>query len=356
MGYIIVILVLLGIIMFALYLFRCHNEKGRASFAGFLSFCRDKFSKVKMNKKTDDPEGSEKKGEKTWLRRNNTNDIIVELQRQLDSVISERDCIKGQMSALESDWNTRFFALEGNYKNALEEIKVLEAQKERLLDQNKKLQEVARKLYPVSESNVSVPYCQFFADVEKIIRAFFDEVIEVFSDASEPINQTVLDALVSFVDEKSILKKSIAKEWYILLSVSSAVTAEAAKDVEQKDDNESLDYLLRVSFEQYFRPLISSLILLAEKVRENTSADAEKQLALHINDFREDLRIYDINIIYCKSGEILSDVDFEDYEIRIPDALSTARASNYITKVIKYGVNCYRFDCVKDKTIVEMVL
>ena len=148
----------------------------------------------------------------------------------------------------------------------------------------------------------------------------------------------------------------MVKDWLILLSVSSAVTAEAAKDLEHKDDEEAFHYLLKVSFERYFRPLISSLFFLAETVRECLEADRQNRFSLRINDFLEVLRSYDIDVIYCKSGDVLGDVDYDDYEIRTPDFSSVAIAPNCITKVIKYGVNYSGLDCVKDKTIVEMVL
>ena len=339
MTYFFVILIIVLVLLFGYYTFRCVREEKKVSFRGFLLFYKELLSKNKLDT------GSKAKYQALNDKYQIALQDIKRLGKELDNS--------------EVEWRLKIEKLTQELKSVQIDRSNLVAQNTNLLRQNSSLKNVARKLFPVSENKVSEPYCHYFNSIERILFDFYQETVEQVIDTPGSDVSHEIESLVAYVKTENALNKSMVKDWHILLSVSSAVTAEAARDIEYKDDAEVLNYLQRVSFEHYFRPRISSLLYFAETVRMKKEGCLEGRMSIIIKNYLEMLCSCGIEVVYCKSGDQLDCVDFSNFEIVVPEMREMTienLAPNTITKVIKYGINSSRLDCVSDKTIVEMVI
>lgn len=357
----IVIVIIIVALLFGYYVFRSHEKNDMVSLYGFLDFYGDIVSKIgKKDTNRDDVDWdyndtttSSTKSVKTRVRKVSYSKY-VELENQYKLLAEEKKGIEARYRSSEDELQSRIDALTDELRTTHAECAEFMKKTIGLMDQNTKLKEVTRKLYPVSEEKVSRPFCQYFYSIDELVHVFFKNTINMLDCVRDNNHPQVNEALVSFVNTIHELNDSAVIDWINLLSAASAVTAEAAVDMEQKNDEEAFDYLIKVSFEWYFRPLISSVLFLAEYVRENLLEEARNQLSSIINEFLDALRSYDIDVVYYKAGDVLTDSDYNDLEIKVPDVMPVTIAHNSITKVIKYGVNLPKEGCVGDKTIVEM--
>lgn len=348
--------------MFGYYVYRSHEKNDKISFYGFFDFYGEIVSNIGKKDVNGEDSGWDSDTPTSSPQSVQTRDRKVlyskyaELENRYKLLVEEKNGLEVRYRSIEDDLQLKIDALTDELQSTRDECAKLMKKNIVLLEQNTGLKEVARKLSPVSEEKISRPFCQYFNNIDKLVYVFFKDIINVFNTTKDINHPRVNEALVSFVNTVHELNDSVVIDWINLLSVASAVTAEAAVDIEQKNDEEAFDYLIRVSFERYFRPLISSVLLLAECVRENVYEEVHNSLSSIINEFLEALRSYDIDTVYYKSGDVLEDSDYNDLEIKVPDVMPVTKSQNSITKVIKYGINLPKKGCVGDKTIVEMPL
>lgn len=357
----IVIIIIIVALLFGYYVFRSHEKKDTVSLFGFLDFYCDiasKITKRDANRDDVDWDYSDSTTSRAESVRTRVRKVsywkYVELENQYKLLEEEKNELDVRYRSIEDELQSRIDALTDELRTTHAECAKLMKKNIGLLEQNAGLKEVARKLYPVSEEKVSRPFCLYFYSIDELVHVFFKDMISMLNRVRDNNYLQANEALVSFVKTAHELNDSMVIDWINLLSAASAVTAEAAVDIEQKNDEEAFDYLIKVSFEWYFRPLISSVLFLAECVRENLHEEDCNQLSSIINGFLDALRSYDIDVVYYKAGDVLTDSDYNDLEIKVPDVMPVTIAHNSITKVIKYGVNLPKEGCVGDKTIVEM--
>lgn len=349
MRFIAIILLLLVAILFGSYCLSCVKQGTSISGSGFLLFCRDCWDRLC-------------RALKAFGRKDNALSGSVPIEKYVAmkerclALEQEKERALADLSRLERDWNSKYDALRLKLDLAQKGSEELASKNSALQEKVQALKTVARKLYPVSEESVSRPFCQSFQNLDHLILNSFATVVEILNSLEGDCTIPVFEYISAYLEKEESLSRSLTMKWHSLLLTSSAVTAEAASDIENKNDEEILDYLRRVSFEQYFRPKIAAVVLLFEHIRASLSGRAESSVRSVIEDFLSTLRSYDIDVSYCMIGCVLENVNYKDYEIHIPDTAPVGALKNTVVDALNYGVNCKLLDCVGDKTIVEMII
>ena len=350
MGTLLFIFFLLIAVLFGVYCFVCVKQGKSITVLGFLQYIRDLWARLLSFLKSHGGADAEKsKGYVPWEEYEAIKERCSDLER-------EKEKVREALTECERTWDAKYSGLYAELNQEKDRYCELSSMNSDLKEKVKALKEVARKLYPVSEESVSKPFCQFFQNLDHLVLNTFKDVTDILSSMEDGCPIRVFESIASYLETEETLARSTTKKWHSLLLTSSAVTAEAALDIEHKNDEEILGYLTRVSFEQYFRPKIAAVLLLCEHVRASVSGSSESSIRSVVDGFLSTLKSYDIVVPYCKAGDVLDNVDYKDYEIRVPDDSPVGADRNTVLNIIHYGVDYSLADCSDDKTIVEMII
>lgn len=350
MGSLLIIFFLLIAVLFGTYCFVSVKQGRSITVSGFLQYIRNLWARLLGFLKS---RGGDDSGKSKGY-------VPVEefevMEKRCSDLEREKEKASEAMAERERAWNAKYSDLYAELTQMKDRNGELSCLNSDLQEKVNALKEVARKLYPVSEESVSKPFCRFFQNLDHLILNTFQDVTDILGSMEDGCPVPVFESIASYLETEETLARSTTKKWHSLLLTSSAVTAEAALDIEHKNDEEILGYLTRVSFEQYFRPKIAAVLLLCEHVRASVAGNAESSIRSVVDGFLSTLRSYDIFVPYCKAGDVLDNVDYKDYEIRVPDDSPVGANKNTVLNVIHYGVDYSHADCSNDKTIVEMII
>lgn len=359
---VIFILLSLIVIFFGIYSLICISTGTRISLSSFITYCRDIWQHVALvfhgkpesrdNDYSSQPFLQSKMEDETKV----SFASYVALREKYTTLAQEKEEALRQLAQQEDKWSNQLESIRLKYNQSIRDVENLSKQNAYLQKRVLDLKTVAKKLFPVAEDSVAFPFCQFFQHLERIFRSSFSSLVEVICSLDRFETSKAFNSLGSYLNVEDSLGQSQIMQWYVLLVTSSAVTAEAASDIEHKSDEEVLHYLQRIAFENYFRPKIASFLLLCEHIRLNITKEDEASVISIIEDFLLTLETYGIRVIYCRIGAIIDDINYNDIEIHVPDEFDKVSSKNMVTDVIKYGVNCQSFGCEGDQTIVEMII
>lgn len=224
-----------------------------------------------------------------------------------------------------------------------------------LLTANESLQNyenMCSGLFPIDTLEVSMPFCEEFKYLDMIIREAYEKLQYFLSQNFDSCSVETISAISDYEidrNERSCIYQEILS-WYLLAKNISAISKNLAFDILGKMNNEQrLLFLRKHSFEKYFRPQISSLLMLLEFVRYNNRS---KRVEAIIEECLLSLEAQNIRVEYIAIGSILEESRFGAFEIEPSSSEETEKDT--VLKIKKFGVISKSFDCSNDKTIVEL--
>lgn len=362
MRVVIIILLSLFVIFLGIYSLLCYNTGTKITMLGFITYCKKIWLNLTAVFHGKFESSYSNNSSQLFLRSDTTREKMVpfdrfaSLREKYTALAQEKDEAVRQLALQEDKWSNQLENIRLKYNQSLSEIEDLSKHNADLLKRVLDLKKVAKRLIPVAEESVAFPFCQLFQYLERIVRSSFSSLVGIICSLDHFETSKAFISLASYLDVENSLSQSQIMQWYVLLLTSSAVTAEAASDIEHKSDEEVLLYLQRVAFEHYFRPKIASFLLLCECIRSSITNKEEASVSSVIKDFLLTLETYGIRAIYCRIGAIINDINYDDFEIHVPNEFDKVSSKNKVTDVIKYGVNCHTFGCEGDQTVVEMII
>lgn len=355
---VIILLVVCFLVLVVLYIALARKTKHEPSVFGFKKFCSSLPSLIHSSnngskiKPVDDEWGEEETQDKSGSIK--TAREITRLEEEIKSLRCANQQITTYLKEKENELSICEKKWSAAYKN-------LESENEKLQDDNGelnarilKLSAITGKLYPISEYEVAVPFCNFFEELNGILNR------AVISALNLPIDYYTELQISDFLTLINIEEDYLNTEpirWYLLLKSTPAVSMVAAKDIVTKTPDEQLFYLKKHLFLECLRPRISQTMLFLDKTRihhiqHHTSTSGIDSI---IDDCVSTLKTYDISVIHYNTYDILSTERYDLLEIKNAESSQDGNdVENRILSIVKYGVNADFLGENDDKTILEM--
>jgi len=203
---------------------------------------------------------------------------------------------------------------------------------------------------------VSCSFCEEYKQIAKIIDAGIYSILvflETLSRSKEEGSLKLIDEIVELL-RNSLSQESVqhVKQWFYSLDTAKVIKGQAVIDLKSKrSEDTQLTYLRQNAFLDYYRPVLSSLLLVLEHVRY-LSPELSSKATKYIKYINETIKEFGFEVLYIPTGTVYEGDDFSTLDI---NAISNASApSNYVSKVIKIGINSKEFTVPIEKTIIEM--
>lgn len=355
---IVIFLFVCFLVLVVLYIALARKTKHEPSVSGFKKFYSSLPSLIHGSnngskiKSVDDEWGEEETQDKSGSI--NTAREITRLEEEIKSLRYNNQQITSHLKEKESELSICEKKWSAAYKN-------LESENEKLQDDNgelnariSKLTAITGKLYPISEYEVAIPFCNFFDELNGILnRAVVSALnlsIQSYSDLQISDFLTLINIEEDYLHAEPI-------RWYTLLKSTPAVSMVAAKDIVTKTSEEQLLYLKKHLFLECLRPRISQTLLFLDKTRAHLihSHTSTSEIDSIIDDCVSTLNTYDITVIHYNTYDILITTRYDLLEIKNAESSQDGNdVENRILSIVKYGVNADFLGENDDKTILEM--
>lgn len=343
------------LVLVVLYIASARKTKHEPSVSGFIKFCSSLPSLIHSGnndsqiKSVDDEWGEEETQDtsgsiKTAREITRLEEKIKSLKFANQQILKEKE---NELSICEKKWSAA-------YKNLESENEKLQVDNGELNARISKLTAITGKLYPISEYEVAIPFCNFFDELNGILNR---AVISALNLSIQSYSDLQISDFLSLINIEEDYLHAEPISWYTLLKSTPAVSMVAAKDIVTKTPEEQLLYLKKHLFLECFRPRISLTLLFLDKTRAHLihSHNSTSEIDSIIDDCVSTLNTYDITVIHYNTYDILSTTRYDLLEIKNAESSKDGDdEENRILSIVKYGVNANFLGENDDKTILEM--
>lgn len=298
--------------------------------------------------------------------------IIICLWHKLQFVLNIRTTGKDKDTSIASAQN-RINNLEEYIKQIEEQKKTLDNEyselKKRYLTMSSKLNDANKKKAALQQQiddlldnsillsqSVSCSFCEEYKQIARIIDAGTDSILgilETITESKEEKASELNEEVVEFLRDSLFLESAQQiKRWFYSLDSVKVIKGPAVIDLKSKLSEETqLAYLRQNAFQDYYRPVLSSMLLVFEHVRYS-SPEVYSNSTKYINYIIETIKEFGLDVLYIPTGTVYEGDDFASLNIIAVNNVSIP--SNYVSRVIKIGINSREFITPFEKTIIEM--
>ena len=280
------------------------------------------------------------------VSRHSTNNSTEQTKLKLQNTIEELDLSRNKNLIL-TDNIERLESTKNQLQNDICDLK-----------KNYSKQINLKKNQSVLSDVVIYSFCEEFKQINAIIVDFetqiWRELNKILDRNDCTIFQKNLNDVLEYLLEEPT--SQIYLSWYNQMIETSTISGDIVIDLNyKKTDDDRLEFICIQTFENYYRPRIAILFLLAERLRVNTIGIESSNCLLNmITTYLVYFREYKIEVEYFKTLEPIDENKYEKIRIFEPSNFDDSIESNIIYRIQSFAVNSLSLPVIPEKTIIEM--